>query len=220
VVLVIPDGGQVRLIYPVVPIPAPRDRVPGLLVVVRHGTTSWSREGRHTGRTEVALEAQGVREARRVGEALAGHHFARVLSSPRSRARETCALAGFAPREEVCEDLAEWDYGGYEGKTTVQIRADRPGWLLWRDGVEGGETLDQVAVRAERVVDLALETEGDTLAFAHGHILRVVCARWVELPAAEGARFVLRPGAIGVLSWENEVRTVARWNDTSPDPLQ
>ena len=199
-------------------VPAPGG-VPGRLVVVRHGATSWSRAGRHTGRTDVPLEEEGRRQAAEVGERLAGHRFARVLVSPLARARETCALAGFARSAEVCEDLLEWDYGAYEGRTNAEIRADRPGWLLWRDGVVDGEALTEVSQRADRVVALARSVPGDVLAFAHGHLLRVVCARWLGLAPEHASLFALDPGALGVLGWEREVAVVVRWNFGGDDPL-
>jgi probable phosphoglycerate mutase len=169
--------------------------------------------------TDVPLEAEGKCQAAEIGHTLGGHDFARVLVSPMSRARETCVLAGFGVSAEVCEDLCEWDYGAYEGRTTLEIRAERPDWNLWRDGVVDGETLAEVSERADRLVALVKSIAGDVLAFAHGHILRVVCARWLDLAPSEAARFVLDPGAIGVLGWENEASVVVRWNDASGNPL-
>jgi probable phosphoglycerate mutase len=167
----------------------------------------------------VPLEDEGRRQATEIGHRLGGHDFARVLVSPMSRARETCALAGFGGSAEVCDDLFEWDYGAYEGRTTQEIRAGRPDWSLWRDGVVDGETLAEVSRRADRVVALVRSSAGDVLAFAHGHLLRVVCARWLDLAPSEAARFVLDPGAVGVLGWEYEVAVVIRWNDANEDPL-
>jgi len=203
-------------------IPAMGPSHTGRLAVVRHGATEWSRAGRHTGRTDVALLREGEAQAAAVGARLAGHHFARVLVSPRLRARQTCELAGFGPESQLCPDLAEWDYGDYEGKTTAEIRAERPGWSLWADGVPGGERLDEVAARAARVVALAREAardSGDVLAFAHGHILRVVACQWAGLPPRSGGSLALSPGALGVLGWEREVPVIARWDDTGDDPL-
>lgn len=188
-------------------------------MVVRHGTTSWSRAGRHTGRSDVPLEEDGRREALAVGRRLHGHRFTLVLSSPLARARETCSLAGFGREAQIDEDLAEWDYGEYEGLTTAQIRSQRPGWLLWRDGVLGGESLASLCRRADRLVVLARSAEGDVLAFGHGHILRVICARWVGLPPGEASKFFLAPGSLGVLGWEREIPAVLRWNDSGGDPL-
>jgi broad specificity phosphatase PhoE len=202
------------LLYPAVVTSAPSDRPKSRLVAVRHGTTSWSRAGRHTGRTDVPLENEGRREALALAPVLAGNEFVRVLTSPLARASETCLLAGFSASAEECEDLVEWDYGAYEGLTTAEIRAQRPGWSLWRDGVVDGETLEDVAERADSIIRLVRAIPGDTLVFSHGHLLRVVCARWVELAASEGARFALGPGSIGVLGWEHELAVVTRWNET------
>jgi broad specificity phosphatase PhoE len=185
------------------------------LVAVRHGATAWSGVLRHTGRTDVDLEPEGRAQAEDVGRRLAGHRFARVLVSPLVRARDTSRLAGF-PRAEVDEDLREWDYGAYEGRTTAEIQAERPGWSLWRDGVPGGETLDQVAARA---VGTVRSTSGDVLVFAHGHILRVVAARWLGLPAESGSHLALGTGTISVLGWEHSTPVVQSWNDPDGDPL-
>ncbi len=200
-------------------VPGSSSVYPGRLVLVRHGTTAWSRAGRHTGRTDVPLEDQGRAEAGEVGRSVRGHAFARVLTSPLSRARETCELAGFGARAEICDDLREWDYGEYEGLTTAQIRETRPGWTLWKDGVLGGETIDQVAQRADHIVALARSTSDDTLVFAHGHILRVICARWLSLPARDGALFVLGVASLGVLGWEHETAAIVHWNEKRGDPL-
>lgn len=187
---------------------------PGRLVVVRHGQTEWSRSGRHTGRTDLPLLWDGEAQAKAVGARLQGHRFAAVATSPRQRARRTCELAGFLPQATVDPDLAEWDYGDYEGLTTPEIQERRPGWLLWFDGVEGGETIDQVAERADRVIAGARAREGDTLVFAHGHILRIVAARWLGLVPVAGRFFTLGPGAIGVLGWEHDEPVLVHWNVT------
>lgn len=189
------------------------------LVVVRHGTTAWSRAGRHTGLTDVPLLEEGRREASVIGTRLRGHSFSLVLTSPLIRARETSALAGFGDVAHSTSDLAEWDYGEYEGLTTSEIRSKRPKWFLWRDGVPGGESLEALSERADRVVELARSTGGDVLAFGHGHILRVLCVRWIALPPEEASRFLLAPGSLGVLGWEREVPVVVRWNDAGGDPL-
>jgi len=191
----------------------------GRLIVVRHGATEWSRAGRHTGRTDVPLLDQGRRQAEMLGRLLAGHVFALVLTSPLRRARETCEIAGFGPVARVSDDLREWDYGAYEGRTTSDIRAERPGWSLWDDGGPGGESAEDVGRRADRVVAEARAVEGDVLAFAHAHVLRVVGVRWLGLPPREGRLLVLDPATISVLGWEREVAVVTRWNDTTEDPL-
>jgi probable phosphoglycerate mutase len=198
-------------------VPARQD--PGRLVVVRHGATEWSGAGRHTGRTDVDLVPEGEAQARALGTVLAGHRFSRVLVSPRLRARRTAELAGFGSVADECADLEEWDYGEYEGLTTAEIRRRRPTWSLWTDGVPGGESIEQVAERAERVVSLVRRSAGDVLAFAHGHILRIVAARWIGLPPTAGASLLLWPAALGVLGWERDTPAVVRWNDTGGDPL-
>jgi broad specificity phosphatase PhoE len=186
------------------------------LVVVRHGATEWSEEGRHTGLTDVPLVEAGREQARRLGAALAGHPFSLVLESPLARARETCALAGFGQRAEPSDDLVEWDYGDYEGRTTAEIRVERPGWTLWHDGVPGGETAAEVGRRVDRVIERARSQAGDTLCFAHGHALRVLAARWVGLPPMGGRLLTLDPGSIGELGWEREAPVIGRWNEPPP----
>jgi probable phosphoglycerate mutase len=182
------------------------------VVVVRHGETEWSATGRHTSRTDLPLTEEGRDRAQALGRQLADRDFALVLTSPLRRARETCELAGFGEVAEICEDLREWDYGEYEGLTTPQIWEERPGWSLWRDGCPGGEEPSQVGVRADRVLERLRAAEGDGLAFAHGHILRVVTARWLAMSVAEGARFALKAGALGVLGFERETEVLERWN--------
>ncbi len=190
----------------------------GRLVVVRHGATAWSRTVRHTGRSDVALEPEGREQARAVGRRLGDHTFGAVLVSPLERARETAVLAGF-PEAEICQDLREWDYGAYEGRTTAEIRAECPGWSLWSDGAPDGETLAEVARRADRVVAVTRSVPGDVLVFAHAHILRVVAARWLALPAGDGSRWVLSPASVSVLGWERETPVIERWNDTGDERL-
>jgi broad specificity phosphatase PhoE len=182
------------------------------IVVVRHGETEWSATGRHTSSTDLPLTESGRERARALASELAGRSFALVLCSPLRRARETCELAGFGDAAVTCEDLREWDYGDYEGLTTPQIRERDPDWSLWRDGCPGGEMPAQVAARADRALELLRGAGGDALAFAHGHILRVVTARWIGLEAAGGARFALGAGAIGVLGYEHQTEVVTRWN--------
>jgi broad specificity phosphatase PhoE len=189
------------------------------LVVVRHGATEWSRSGRHTGATDLTLLDEGRRQAAELGRRLAGHRFASVLTSPLGRARETCEIAGFGAQAEVCGDLREWDYGEYEGLTTDEIRAQRPGWSLWRDGAPGGEAAADVGARADRVIAAARSRTGDVLAFAHAHVLRVVGARWLGLAPTAGSLFTLAPASISVLGWEREVAVASRWNDAPGNPL-
>ena len=180
------------------------------IVVVRHGETAWSLALKHTGRTDVPLTPAGRRRAMELAAELAGS-YALVLSSPLLRARETAELAGF-PDPVIDPDLHEWDYGEYEGLTTEEIRAQHPGWNLWRDGGPSGETPEEVGARADRVLERLRAAGGDCLVFAHGHILRVLTARWLEMPPSAGARFALAAGALGVLGHERETEVIARWN--------
>jgi probable phosphoglycerate mutase len=183
------------------------------LWLVRHGETEWSLSGAHTGRTDIPLTAAGRERAAAVGRYLAGRKFAAVLVSPLQRARETCRLAGYE-NARIDPALSEWDYGDYEGRTTSQIQAERPGWTLWSDGVPNGETAAQVAARADSVIAraLAIEGENDVILFAHGHILRVLAARWLGLPPQDGRLFALGTAAVSTLGYERETRVITRWN--------
>lgn len=183
------------------------------LFVIRHGATEWSRSGQHTGHTDIPLLPEGESQARATGELLADHEFALVLTSPLQRARRTCELVGLADQAEVEPNLIEWDYGDYEGITSAQIHQTVPGWTVWTGAVPGGETIDQVAARADAVIERALATDGDTIVFAHGHILRLLTARWCELEPAEGRRFVLDPATLCVLGWEHESKVILQWNN-------
>ena len=185
------------------------------LVLVRHGATEWSASGQHTGRTDLSLSDAGRRDAGRLRERLEGRAFALVLSSPLRRATETCELAGLREDAQLDDDLREFDYGAYEGLTSAEIREQRPGWSVWRDGSPGGETPDAVAVRADRAIARALESGGDVAVFAHGHVLRVIGARWIELPAAYGGHLGLGTGSVSELGYERERRAVWLWNDRS-----
>jgi broad specificity phosphatase PhoE len=192
--------------------------VPGdgpTIVLVRHGATEWSVAGKHTGRTDVPLTDDGRRDADRLRERLAGRPFALVLSSPLARARETAERAGLGDRAQIDDDLREFDYGEYEGRTTPEIREERPGWSVWRDGAPGGETAEQVGVRADRVIARALAAGGDVALFAHGHLLRILAARWIGLAATYGGHLALSTGALCQLGFERERRAIWRWNDTS-----
>lgn len=188
------------------------------LVVVRHGATEWSTSGQHTSRTDLPLTEAGREEARQLATVLAARPFGLVLTSPRRRAADTAALAGFGDRAEVCEDLVEWDYGDDEGRTTAEIRTDRPGWTLWRDGVPNGETVEQVAARADRVIERVRASGVDAVVFSHGHLLRVLAARWVGLPGADGRLLALAPASVSVLGWEREQAVVLGWNDVATSP--
>ncbi|MDQ1565352.1 MAG: hypothetical protein QOF96_232 [Actinomycetota bacterium] len=186
---------------------------PARIFLLRHGATEWSVSGRHTGRTDIALTEEGRRQAERLQARLARERFALVLVSPLKRARETAELAGFGDAAEVDPDLVEWDYGDYDGRTAAEIRQERPGWTPWHDGFPGGETLEQMAARAARVVARVRDAEGDVALFAHGHILRVVAACWLEQPPVEAARYYLSTASLSVLGWERETTVIDRWNE-------
>jgi len=184
------------------------------LWLIRHGETEWSLLGAHTGRTDIPLTEMGREQARELGEFLAGRSFALVLTSPLSRARDTCELAGFGSRAEVDPNLREWDYGDYEGRTTREIRERDPHWSLWRDGTPGGEGAAQVAARAEAVIARADGVAGEVALFAHGHLLRVLAARWLGLEAADGRLFALGTASASTLGYERETRVITLWNFT------
>jgi probable phosphoglycerate mutase len=181
------------------------------IVLARHGATEWSRAGKHTGRTDIPLTDVGREQARRLGRALAGRRFVAVWTSPLVRAAETSALAGF-PSATVDADLQEWNYGQLDGLTTAEIRTTRPGWTIWSGEVPGGETADQVAARADRVIGRVVAAHGETLLFAHGHFLRVFCARWLGLGPESGRLFTLDTATISTLGFEREQRVVRNWN--------
>jgi probable phosphoglycerate mutase len=185
---------------------------PADVYLIRHGETEWSLSGRHTGTTDLPLTENGRRAAERVGRALAGRDFALVLTSPLRRARETCTLAGLGAVAELERDLAEWDYGAYEGLRTEEIRRGRPGWMVFRDGCPGGESPEEVAARADRVIARAHGTAGPVALFAHGHFLRVLAARWIGLSASHGARLLLDTATLSVLSAYQEVPALRSWN--------
>ncbi|MDQ6641351.1 MAG: histidine phosphatase family protein [Actinomycetota bacterium] len=181
------------------------------LWLVRHGETEWSRDGRHTSATEVVLTDQGVKVATSLRERLEGIRFDLVLTSPRQRARRTAELAGF-PDAEVERDLAEWDYGDYEGVTTSEIRESVPGWTVWTHPCPGGETAGQVAIRLDRVVARVRAQGGRCLAFGHGHASRALASRWLEQPVADGRLFKLDTSTVSVLAFERESPVIQRWN--------
>ena len=188
------------------------------IVTVRHGETEWSASGQHTSRTDLPLIEAGREQARALAPSLRSRAFAQVLSSPFKRALETCELTGFGDRVEVRDDLHEWDYGEFEGLTTHQIRSQRPDWELWRDGCPGGESPEEICSRADRLLESLDDSGGDVIIFAHGHILRVLCARWLGMPVTAGARFALNAGTLSVLGHERETRVIERWNEM-PDNL-
>src|ERR1039458_6747421 len=185
--------------------------------LIRHGETEWSRSGAHTGRTDLPLTAAGRDNAAKIGRWLkgrtsGGQTFALVLTSPMERARDTCRLAGYGGGAQVDPNLYEWDYGDYEGRTTPGIQEERPGWSLWRDGVPNGETIAQVAARAEAVLARAMAADGDTALFAHGHILRILTACWLQLDPRCGSLFALSTASVSTLGYERETRVISCWN--------
>jgi broad specificity phosphatase PhoE len=187
------------------------------LFLVRHGETAWSRSGQHTSRTDLALTDVGAEQARRLAARLAQERFKAVFTSPRLRARETCRIAGLDADAIVTEDLAEWDYGRYEGRTTDDIRSDEPDWTVWTADVvgAGGESAEDVGRRVDRVIDAALATDGDVAIFGHGHCLRILAARWIFLPPRGGALLELSTATLSRLGWEREQRVIELWNDGS-----
>jgi broad specificity phosphatase PhoE len=181
--------------------------------LVRHGETEWSKSGKHTGRTDIPLTATGEEDGRKLAARLAGLSFARVLSSPLVRARRTAELAGFAP--EIEPDLIEWHYGEYEGRTSAEIRESNPGWLLFRDGCPGGESVADVAARVDRLAAKLKALSGNVLCFAHGHLLRVLGSRWVNQPVAFAANLLLGTATLSVLSFDHgriEEPAIKVWN--------
>jgi len=186
--------------------------------LARHGETAWSASGQHTGLTDLPLTAQGEANARALGERLQGVRFALVLTSPLQRARRTCELAGFGGVAVADRDLVEWNYGDYEGKRTAEILQARPGWQLFRDGCPGGESADEVAARADRVIARARAAAGDVLLFSSAHISRVLAARWLGLPGAGGRYLLLGTASLSALGYEHDTSepVIRFWNDTLP----
>jgi len=184
--------------------------------LARHGETAWSLTGQHTGLTDLPLTKRGERNARRLGERLAGVAFAKVFASPLQRAARTCALAGFGSAAELDRDLVEWNYGDYEGLRTVEIHAKHPDWQLFRDGCPNGESPDEVGVRANHVVSRLRAIQGDTLIFSSGHFLRVLAVRWLGREPAAGRFFTLNTASVSILGYENDVSqpVIRLWNDT------
>jgi probable phosphoglycerate mutase len=183
-----------------------------MIWLIRHGETAWSLSGAHTGRTDIPLTPAGELKAAKIGDKLAGQQFGLVLVSPLERARRTCEIAGFGKEAQIDPDLLEWNYGDYEGRTTDEIRRERPGWFLFRDGVPNGETIEQVAVRARRVIDRAVASGGETALFAHGHILRILGACWLGLPPVDAKMLALSTASVSTLGFEHETRVITRWN--------
>ena len=182
------------------------------VVLVRHGETEWSSSGRHTSYSDIALTPHGCDQARELAARLQGVDFSLVLSSPMQRARATCEFAGLEKRVEITDDLSEWNYGEYEGRTTKDIRTEVPGWTIFRDGAPGGETADEVAARADRVLARAVDAGGVVALFSHGHFLRVLGARWIGQPAQGGAWLGLDTATLSCLGHEREQRVLRVWN--------
>ncbi len=182
------------------------------IVLARHGETEWSRDRRHTGRTDVPLTERGRRQAAELRARLAGREFSEVLVSPLSRAVDTCLLAGLGDRAQRRPELVELDYGDAEGLTTAQMRERVPGWTVWTHHTPGAETLEQVEARLEPLVAELRAADGDVAVVAHGHVLRVLAALWIELPPQAGARLALETGKLGALGWEHDTRVVRAWN--------
>jgi broad specificity phosphatase PhoE len=188
------------------------------VLLIRHAETEWSISGKHTGRTDVPLTDEGREHARRLAPKLGLRKFAAVFTSPLSRARDTAELAGLGGQADVREDLLEWDYGSYEGVTTKEIRQERPDWYLWRDGCPDGEQPGDVGRRVDRVLAAIGAEREDVALFAHGHVLRVLAARWLGLGPEAGALLALGTGTLSVLGYERETRVVRRWNAPVPAP--
>ncbi len=183
--------------------------------LIRHGQTEWSLSGAHTGHTDIPLTEEGRRQATALNRMLKGRQFSLVLSSPLQRALDTCKLAGYGDVAQVDPNLQEWNYGEYEGHTTAEILKQRPGWSLWRDGVPGGETIEQVAIRAEAVLDRATKAGGDVALFAHGHILRILTACWLDLPPFDARLFALATATVSTLGYERDTCVISTWNLSS-----
>jgi broad specificity phosphatase PhoE len=183
------------------------------LLLARHGETEWSANGRHTSRTDLPLTDNGRRLARRLAPRLADRGFAFVLTSPMRRAVETCELAGLGEQAQVRDELREWDYGDYEGIATAEIQRRRPGWSLWRDGCPNGEIAADVGTRADRVIAEVRAAHDDAVAFGHGHMLRVLAARWLGLAPEEGALFALATGTLSTLGYEHDTAVILSWSE-------
>lgn len=184
------------------------------LWLVRHGETAWSLSGQHTGRTDIPLTPRGRQQAELLGRRLMKKTFALVLTSPLHRARETCELSGQGQSAISDDDLLEWDYGAYEGKTSAEIRKEVPGWTIWTGGVRGGESADEVGERVDRVIARALAAGGDVALYAHGHVLRILAARWLGLAATGGRYLALDTASLSKLGYERETRVIRAWNES------
>jgi probable phosphoglycerate mutase len=182
------------------------------LWLIRHGETEWSLSGAHTSRTNIPLTERGKGRAAKIRDYLAQRKFSLVLTSPLLRARETCRIAGYADAAQIEENLREWDYGIFEGRTTADIRKDQPDWSIWDSPVPEGEPVEHVAARAQKVIDRALQAGGDVALFAHAHILRILAATWLGLEPRGGRLFALGTGSVSTLGYERENRVISTWN--------
>ena len=182
------------------------------IYVIRHGETEWSISGQHTGVTDIPLTDNGRKNAKLLQPVLAKESFVRVFTSPLQRARETCKLAGLGDRAEIDSDLVEWNYGEYEGVITEQIHEKNPGWIVFLDGCPGGEKPEEVGVRVDRIIAKVRAITGDVALFAHGHVLRVLAARWLDLPPSDGRHFLLDTGTLNILSYYRGIPAVKQWN--------
>jgi len=184
------------------------------LWLIRHGETAWSLSGAHTSRTDIPLTDRGRERARKIKDYLAGKTFSMVLTSPMQRARDTCRIAGLGDAAQIDDDLSEWNYGAYEGRTTEEIQREIPGWSVWTSPIIDGETINQVAERANRVIARAAAKGGNVALFAHAHILRILAACWIQMPPVTGSRLALGTGTVSVLGYERETRVISEWNRT------
>ena len=182
------------------------------LWLIRHGETAWSLSGAHTSRTDIPLTDRGRERARKIKDYLAGKSFSMVLTSPMQRARDTCRIAGLADAAQIDDDLNEWNYGAYEGRTTQEIQREIPDWSVWTSQIIDGETINQVAERANRVIARAAAKGGHVVLFAHGHILRILAACWIQMPPITGSRLALGTGTVSILGYEHQTRVISEWN--------
>jgi probable phosphoglycerate mutase len=185
--------------------------------LLRHSETEWSLSGQHTGNTDIELTPKGIRDAERLRPVVDGHPFSLVLSSPLRRAYDTCRIMGLAGQAVVTDDLREWDYGIYEGRTTADIQRDIPGWSVWTNTIHGGETTEEVGLRCQRVIERALAADGDVALFGHGHCLRILAACWLGLSPRQGRLFALSTGTVSVLGFEHNRPVFRHWNARSLD---
>jgi len=198
---------------------SPPRSCPGEALLIRHGETEWSLSGQHTGNTDIPLTENGRRAAQRLGPYLAEQEFSLVLSSPLQRSLQTCELAGLGERVQIDPDLREWDYGAYEGLKPSEIHRQAPGWMIFQNGCPGGETPDQVAARTDRVIRRVREAGGRVALFAHGHVFRVLVARWIGLSPGEGCHFLLDTSTLTILSFYRDIPALKCWNAPLAEPI-